>query len=182
MPPRGWRIPPPARLDARGAGSCPYAHVMCMYAPGGCCGCDVLLACFDPAHRIALIRRDAPGGGRRLDLPTTRRRADEPYRQAADRLAGAMAPAGALRFGKVTGRIPAVAPGNSAQQRAERRLFTTHAAARGDLHAPGDGAQLVWLLHGDAAAQMTHLAIADLDLFLQGYAEGWIPDGWITLG
>ncbi len=153
-----------------------------MYAPPGCGDCDVLLACFDPAHRIALVRPGMPAGGRPPALPAARRRAGEPYRQAADRLAGAMAPAGALRFGKVTGRIPAVAPGNAAQQRAERRLFTAHAPAPDDLHAPADGAQLMWLPHGDAAAQVTHLAIADLDLFLQGYAEGWIPDGWITLG
>jgi hypothetical protein len=36
--------------------------------------------------------------------------------------------------------------------------------------------------HRQAAEQVAHLAIADLDAFLEGYVEGWIPDGWITLG
>ncbi|MFF7643967.1 hypothetical protein [Streptomyces canus] len=155
---------------------------MCMYAPEGCCDCDVLLACFDPAHRIALIRPGIPGDGRPLALPAVRRRTGEPYGKAAARLAGAMAPAGGLRFGKVTGRIPAVAEGSSVQPRAECRLFTAHIPAPGDLHAPGDGAHLVWCPYGDVAAEVAYLAIADLGLFLQGYVEGCIPDGWITLG
>ena len=153
-----------------------------MYAPTGCGDCDVLLACFDPAHRIALIRSGTPGGDRRLGLPAIRRRTGEPYRRAAARLARAMAPAGALRFGKVTGRIPTVAENGSAQPRAERRLFTAHVPAPDDPHAPEDGPHLVWCPYGDVAAEIAHLAIADLDLFLQGYVEGWIPDGWITLG
>lgn len=153
-----------------------------MYAPPGCGDCDVLLACFDPAHRIALIRPGMPGDGRPPALPAIRHRTGEPYGKAAARLARAMAPAGALRFGKVTGRIPAAERGSAAQQRADRRLFTAHVPAPGDLHPPCGGAQLVWLPSGEAAAQVTHLAIADLDAFLEGYVEGWIPDGWITLG
>ncbi len=153
-----------------------------MYAPHGCGDCDVLLACFDPAHRIALTRPETLGDGRPSTLPAIRRRTSEPHRQTAARLARAMAPAGALRFGKVTGRIPAVAPDARRQLRAERRLFTAHVPAPGDLHPPWDGVQLVWVPYGEAAAQVAHLAIADLDAFLQGYVEGWIPDGWITLG
>ena len=153
-----------------------------MYAPHGCCDCDVLLACFDPAHRIALIRPEATGDGRPPALPAVRRRTGEPYRQAAGRLARAMAPAGGLRFGHVTGRNPAAGRGSAAQQRVERRLFTAHVPASGDLHPPQEDTHLVWSPYGEAAAQLAHLAIADLDAFLQGYVEGWIPNGWITLG
>ncbi|NEC86412.1 hypothetical protein [Streptomyces sp. SID12501] len=153
-----------------------------MYAPERCCDRDVLLACFDAARRIALIRPEAPGDGQRLSLPATERRTGEPYRRAAVRLARTMTPAGVLRLGRVTGRIPAAAQCAPARRRAERRLFTAHVSSPDVLHAPWDGTQLAWLPHGDAAAQLAHLAIADLDLFLQGYLQGWIPDGWITLG
>ncbi|GAB2879207.1 hypothetical protein GCM10027074_54430 [Streptomyces deserti] len=68
------------------------------------------------------------------------------------------------------------------QQRAEHRLFTAHVPAPGDLRPPWDGAQLLSSPYREAAEQVAHLAIADLDAFLEGYVEGWIPDGWITLG
>lgn len=140
------------------------------------------MACFDPAHRIALICPGVLGDIRPPTLPALRRRTGEPYRTAAARLARAMAPAGTLRFGKVTGRIPAAEHGSTAKQRAEHRLFTAHVPAPGDLHPPWDGAQLLWSPYREAAEQVAHLSIADLDAFLQGYVEGWIPDGWITLG
>ena len=109
---------------------------MCMYAPPGCCDRDVLMACFDPTHRIALIRPGMPGDGRPLTLPAVRRRTSEPHRQTAARLARAMAPAGVLRFGKVTGRIPAAGHPGASQQGAERRLFTAHVPTPGDLYLP----------------------------------------------
>ncbi|MFB8176034.1 hypothetical protein ACFC8N_08135 [Streptomyces sp. NPDC055966] len=154
---------------------------MCMYAPLGFCDGDVLLACFDPAHRIALIRPEASAEARPPELPAIRRRTGEPYRRAALRLARAMAPAGVLRFGKVTGRISAAGGGSAEQQRAQRRLFTAHAPAPVDLHPPWDRGQLLWLPYSEVAAQVAGLAIGDLDAFLEGYVEGWIPDGWITL-
>jgi len=153
-----------------------------MYAPIWCCDCDVLLACFDPVHRIALTRPGRLGGKRPPALPAIRRRTGEPYRQAAGRLARAMALSGRLRFGKVTGRIPAAGRDSAGQQCGERRLFTAHVPEPGDLHAPADGTHLVWLPYDEAAAQVAHLTITDLDAFLEGYVEGWIPDGWITLG
>jgi hypothetical protein len=93
-----------------------------------------------------------------------------------------MAPAGGLRFGKVTGRIPAAERGRAAQKRAERRLFTARVPTPGDLQSPWEGTQLVWFPYGEAAVQVAHLAITDRDALLEGYVEGWIPDGWITLG
>ncbi|MEU9034627.1 hypothetical protein AB0D45_06890 [Streptomyces sp. NPDC048352] len=29
---------------------------------------------------------------------------------------------------------------------------------------------------------MAHLGIPELEQFVEGYVDGWIPDGWITLG
>lgn len=91
-----------------------------------------------------------------------------------------MAPAGAIRLGAVTGRIPAPAPGNTLRPgQGERRIFTGHVTSPGAL--PGADVPLVWLPYAQVAEHVGSLEVADLDLFLQGYVGGWIPDGWITL-
>ncbi|MEU9385606.1 hypothetical protein AB0D38_33630 [Streptomyces sp. NPDC048279] len=36
-------------------------------------------------------------------------------------------------------------------------------------------------MHTQVASQIAALGIPDLGMFLEGYVEGWIPDGWITL-
>ncbi|WP_328690382.1 hypothetical protein OHA74_14555 [Streptomyces phaeochromogenes] len=108
----------------------------------------------------------------------------EPFGRAASRLIGAMAPPGVIRLGKVTARVPVVAPDASPQQRyAERRVLTAHAASPGELHpVDDDAACLEWHPYTQVAALVAHLATPDLDVFLRGYVDGWIPDGWITLG
>ncbi|KAK1185268.1 hypothetical protein B7755_048630 [Streptomyces sp. NBS 14/10] len=148
-----------------------------MYAP---VGGDVLLACFDRRHQVALLHAGAPDTGRLWALPSVRRGKGEPYRRAARRLARMMAPAGAIRLGAVTGRIPAPAPGNSLRpEQGERRIFTGHVTSPGGL--PGAAVPLVWLPYAQVAEHVADLGVADLGLFLQGYVGGWIPDGWITL-
>lgn len=86
----------------------------------------------------------------------------------------------AVRLGAVTGRIPhactACRPSASC---GERRLFTAHATTA---HSRGPGGiPLTWVAHAQVASRVGHLDIPDLRLFLEGYVEGWIPDGWITL-
>ncbi|MEU8870174.1 hypothetical protein AB0D24_03260 [Streptomyces javensis] len=88
-----------------------------------------------------------------------------------------MAPAGAIRLGAVTGRIPA--PGPLPQPQGERRVFTGHVTSPGAL--PGTGMPLTWLPYAQVTAYIGDLGVTDLGLFLQGYVDGWIPDGWITL-
>lgn len=91
-----------------------------------------------------------------------------------------MAPAGAIRLGAVTGRIPAPAPGNSPRRgHGERRIFAGHVASPGALL--GADVPFVWLPYAQVAECVGDLGVADLGLFLQGYVGGWIPDGWITL-
>ncbi|WP_277348172.1 hypothetical protein [Streptomyces zingiberis] len=40
---------------------------------------------------------------------------------------------------------------------------------------------MVWVSYAQAAGYAADMGIADLGLFLEGYVEGWIPDGWISL-
>ncbi len=49
------------------------------------------------------------------------------------------------------------------------------------LSPPYGATRLAWLPYPQVAGHVSHLAIPDLGLFLEGYVEGWIPDGWITL-
>ncbi|MFJ9410505.1 hypothetical protein [Streptomyces sp. NPDC101393] len=90
-----------------------------------------------------------------------------------------MAPAGAIHLGAVTGRIPAAASGSRPQRRGGRRIFTGHAASPGALCDVG--VPVVWLPYNQITDHIGHLAVGDLRLFLEGYVDGWIPDGWITL-
>ncbi|MGW2009755.1 hypothetical protein [Streptomyces nigrescens] len=150
---------------------------MCMYAPMG--SGDVLLACFDRRHRVALIRPGPPNVGQPWTLPAVQRGKAERYRRAARRLACAMAPAGAIRLGAVTGRIPAAAPGAMPWRRGGRRIFTGHVTSPGALYDAG--VPLVWLPYSQVTEISAGLGAADLALFLEGYVGGWIPDGWITL-
>ncbi|MBL1101923.1 hypothetical protein [Streptomyces coffeae] len=150
---------------------------MCMYAPPGG---DVLLACFDRRHRVALLDHGIAAAGRLWALPSVRQRTAEPYRRAAQRLARTMAPAGAIRLGAVTGRVPAPASGATWPRRqGERRIFTGHVTSLCAL--PGADMPLTWLPYAQVAACIGDLGVTDLGLLLQGYVDGWIPDGWITL-
>ncbi|MFD6888785.1 hypothetical protein [Streptomyces sp. NPDC059957] len=53
-------------------------------------------------------------------------------------------------------------------------MFTAHVEG-----APW--ATQLWVPWRQALAEVAHLAIPEFELFLEGYIEGWIPDGWITL-
>ncbi|GAA2329004.1 hypothetical protein GCM10010246_09500 [Streptomyces cuspidosporus] len=111
--------------------------------------------------------------GRLWALPSARRGKGEPYRLAARRLARMMAPAGTIRLGAVTGRIPGPALGNSLRRgHSERRIFTGHVTSPGALS--GADVPLVWLPYAQVAVRVGGLGVADLGLFLQGYVGGWI--------
>ncbi|MCX5101318.1 hypothetical protein OG887_17085 [Streptomyces sp. NBC_00053] len=150
---------------------------MRMYAPE--VGGDVILACFDQGHRIALIRPEPPAAGHPLRLPTVQRRGAESYGRAARRLARELAPTGAVRMGKVTGLIRAAGPGCASRRPVERRLFTAHATFAGGVCAAGE--LLAWVPYAQVVGRTAGMAIAELGLFLEGYVGGWIPDGWISL-
>ncbi|MBM4795337.1 hypothetical protein HXP44_25575 [Streptomyces sioyaensis] len=65
------------------------------------------------------------------------------------------------------------------QRRGGRRIFTSHAVSPGALR--GVGVPLVWLPYAQVADLVTGLGGVDLGLFLEGYVDGWIRDGWIAL-
>ncbi|MFI5887991.1 hypothetical protein [Streptomyces sp. NPDC051554] len=112
------------------------------------------------------------------------RHASEPYARAAGRLLRAMTPGGgsAVRLGTVTARIPPAVPGAGMPQlTGERGLFTAHTRNPDGLSPPPDVTRLVWLPYPQVAGHVGHLHIPDLGRFLEGYVDGWIPDGWITL-
>lgn len=90
-----------------------------------------------------------------------------------------MAPEGAIRLGPVTGRIRPAAPGAWPRWRqGERRVFTAHLTS---LRAVHDEGLYSWLPYGRVAEYVGDVGAADLGVFLKGYVDGWIPDGWITL-
>lgn len=155
-----------------------------MYAPKA--RCDVFLVCFDPQHRVALVGPEPSTSGQPLTLPAGCRRGPEPYARAAGRLLRTMTPGrdwdSTVRLGSVTGRIPPAAHGAGTGQLAgQRRLFTAHTSHADSLLPPPGATRLVWLPYPQAASHLGHLHIPGLGLFLEGYVDGWIPDGWITL-
>ncbi|MFF7036843.1 hypothetical protein [Streptomyces griseus] len=40
---------------------------------------------------------------------------------------------------------------------------------------------MLWVPWRQAVGEVAYLGIPELELFVEGYLEGWIPDGWVTL-
>lgn len=60
-------------------------------------------------------------------------------------------------------------------------MFTAHTRRPDSLLPPPGVTRLVWLPYPQVADRVGHLHIPGLALILEGYVDGWIPDGWITL-
>ncbi|MBT2451823.1 NUDIX hydrolase [Streptomyces sp. ISL-43] len=143
---------------------------------------DVFLVCFDTRHRVALLRAGPPGAGGRWALPAGRRSDGESHVRAARRLASVVAPLGGVHFGGLTGRFKADTGGVGAgPHRSEAWIFTVHLGLASALPHVQGKAELRWVPYRQIPLEVRHLGIPDLELFLEGYVEGWIPDGWITL-
>ncbi|WP_157878832.1 hypothetical protein [Streptomyces sp. CT34] len=157
-----------------------YIHLMCMYAPSR--WRDVLVACFDGNHRVALLDHGPAHDGPPA-LPTTRRHAGESYAGAAARLLKGIVPEAEARLGDLVGRLEALRPyGALHEVRKPARLFTAHVDSSGIPRSPYRGAAcLRWLAHPEVPCVIDYLGIPDLDHFLEGYVHGWLPEGWITL-
>lgn len=65
--------------------------------------------------------------------------------------------------------------------RSEARIFTGHVGPGVPLAHVQGGAELCWVPYRQVPLEVGHVGIPDLGLFLEGYVQGWIPDGWITL-
>jgi ADP-ribose pyrophosphatase YjhB (NUDIX family) len=153
---------------------------MSMYAPT--LRRVVFLVCFDRKHRVALIRRNITGRPEQLALPAAQRGQREAYESAARRLMVRLAPIGALRPGDLVGYVEATwLPEATPRIRREARVFIAHVEGDEPGLWPNEDEAVIWHPYRQAAQEVAHLAIPELDLFLQGYVEGWIPSGWITL-
>ena len=138
--------------------------------------------CFDPQHRLALARFGSADPAGPWTLPSQRQSGGESCDAAAARLVTTLASPGVLRFGAVTGRAEVISLNGAARpRRPEAHIFTAHVRSASALNSAGGGGALRWIPYGDAARAVHHLGIPDLGNFLDGYVNGWIPDGWITL-
>ncbi|MFJ4964300.1 hypothetical protein ACIP6P_17915 [Streptomyces sp. NPDC088729] len=124
--------------------------------------------CFDSQHRVLLVPDERPDAGGTLTLPMVRCQEAESYTRASRRLLSGHA----VRKGDVVARVRTISPEG---QPREARLCTAHATA------PADGREGQWIPWPDAVQFLKHLALPDLDVFIEGYLGGWIPNGWITL-
>ncbi|MFD0378041.1 hypothetical protein [Streptomyces sp. NPDC127112] len=84
-----------------------------------------------------------------------------------------------MRIGNLTGVVESV--GAVGQPLGKALVFVAHARTPSALRSVQGEAEVYWLPYGEVAAAVAHLGIPDLDLFLEGYVGGWIPDGSITL-
>jgi hypothetical protein len=150
-----------------------------MYAPRLCR--EVFLVCLNRLRQVALIQPVPAQPSGAWTLPGARLREQESYAQAAERLASPYAPLGPMRWASVEGRVAAQVPTATRERRREARVNVVHVGtAATSLHSHGDGL-LLWTPHKKASAALTHLHVPELDLFIEGYLDSWIPDGWITL-
>ncbi len=92
----------------------------------------------------------------------------ESYEASARRLAVGSE----LCFGGTVARLALVSSGGGVCHNV--RVFTAH--TEGDLRPAW-----LWIPWRQALERVAHHGIPELELFVQGYLEGWIPDGWITL-
>lgn len=141
-----------------------------MYAPRF--ARHVHLVLFDCHRLLGLTRRsvDAP-----LTLPTVSIHGGDTYLDATEQFLRAHLPRSAWRWGNVVGHLLAPLPcGN--EKRNEARVLTVHVEGPGD---PNGGME--WQHYPNALDMARNHCVPDLDVFIEGYLGGWIPDGWITL-
>ena len=155
---------------------------MSMYAP--ILRREVFLVCFDRRHRVALVSVGLAVEPGSMTLPMVRKGERESYKAAAGRISVGRIPAAALRPANLVGRVEASLPIPAGRgRRREARIFMAHL----DREAPqfpsgGCGESILWVAHTEVAQAVASLGIPDLDALIEGYVDGWIPDGWITLG
>jgi hypothetical protein len=83
----------------------------------------------------------------------------------------------------VTGRVAVTAPSpDRPARRREARVFTAHTGLPEERPAAIGDDPVRWFPYRQVASEAAYLGIPELALFLEGYVDGWIPDGWITLG
>ncbi|KNB50256.1 hypothetical protein AC230_26700 [Streptomyces caatingaensis] len=92
-------------------------------------------------------------------------------------------PATALHLGDLVGRVEATLPDGGAEPRREARLFLAHLGSPRPCPARSRCSEPIeWVPHTEVAQVIASLGIPELGAFIEGYVDGWIPPGWITLG
>lgn len=144
---------------------------------------EEFLVLLDPRHRVALLRTPPTGCDGPLALPSVRRRERETYAEAARRITvGSLRPTD-LRPGELVGRVQPLPPVPAAPAaRREARIFFAHLDSEGQDRPGPAGSGISWVPHTSVAEAVAAQHIPELGAFIEGYVDGWIPDGWITLG
>lgn len=134
------------------------------------------LIAIDSAERIALLRHHPEH--RTWALPQRAVRFDETYGSAVARLCHSLLAAYPTRLGTVSGRRWAPAPQGHTRH-AETRFYIIRVDA-----APADegpGGRTLWAPRAVVSLWLGRPDVEVVSVLVDGYLDGWLPDGPITL-
>jgi hypothetical protein len=153
-----------------------------MFLPGPLFLRLVTLVAIDTKERVGLLHR--PGAANaRWSLPRRSVRMGESYSGAAARLAAGYFEDRAVRWGTVDGRRWAPPPEGRPRTRVEEHVFLARICTPAAYSPAADRTRsaLTWVPRA-ALNSILHEQHADATATLvDGYLDGWIPDGPITL-
>ncbi|MEU8739314.1 hypothetical protein [Streptomyces halstedii] len=134
------------------------------------------LVVIDSAHRIALLPRSADH--RTWVLPQRCARLDKTYGDAVAQLCRDLLAAYPIRLGSVTGRRWAPPP-EGLVPRAEVRFYIVRVDAKPVDNGPGRST--LWAPRAVLGLWLGRPDIETVKVLVDGYLDGWLPDGPITL-
>ncbi|MFB6650924.1 hypothetical protein ACFCWW_03430 [Streptomyces microflavus] len=134
------------------------------------------LIAIDSAHRIALLSRRT--GHRTWVLPQRCARLDETYGDAVAELCGNLLASYPIRLGSISGHCWAPAP-EGLTPRAETRFYIVRVDAKPVDEGPGRST--LWAPRAVVGLWLGHPDVEAVKILVDGYLDGWLPDGPITL-
>lgn len=134
------------------------------------------LVAIDSAHRIALLPHHA--GHRTWVLPQRCARLDETYGDVVAELCGNLLASYPIRLGSVTGHRWAPVP-EGLGPRAEARFYIVRVHAKPVNEGPGRGT--LWAPRAVLELWLGRPDVETVKALVDGYLDGWLPDGPITL-
>lgn len=87
-----------------------------------------------------------------------------------------------MKWINLVGRMEARVPTRIRESRREARVFIAHVDTADTAPAADGDSPVYWAPRAHGGRLLEHLAIPELDRFIEGYIDGWFPGGWITLG
>ncbi|MGA5427875.1 hypothetical protein ACPCVL_13890 [Streptomyces koyangensis] len=130
----------------------------------------------DPTHRIALLPPEA--GHPKWTLPQRPALLGDNYTDTAYRLCRDLFPVRPMRIGTVTGHRWASAPERATLRREERFHIVRVAAGSADEIS---GKNIFWTPRAALDLWLDHSEVETVKVLTDGYLDGWLPDGPITL-